>query len=148
MPWLPAGRTGGIVSGVSYELCALAGPHEVAAQTAGHAGATEVGLPQGYGLVPITPAVLARLGGTSRPFGDTFLYLSSGVGDLARRVSHTGPIAYLEAEMFGGTGTQAMVVWLHGDVWLGRPSPSSAGRHPDRTPARTGPSTRHCASSA
>jgi hypothetical protein len=116
---LPAAAPGGIVSRVSYELCALAGPHEVAAEAAGQAGAAEVELPQGYGLVPITPAVADRLGGTGRPFGDTFLFLSAGLAALARRVSHTGPIAYLEAEMFGGTGTQAMVVWLHGEVWLG-----------------------------
>lgn len=29
------------------------------------------------------------------------------------------PVAYLEAETFGGTGTQAMVLWRDGEVWLG-----------------------------
>jgi hypothetical protein len=105
---------------VSYELRALAGLHEVAAHAADEAGIAEVELPQGYGLVPITPHVFGRLGGgTGKPFGDTFWFLSSGIEALARRVSHRGPIAYLEAEMFGGTGTQAMVVWRHGEVWLG-----------------------------
>jgi hypothetical protein len=45
---------GGIVSRVSYELCALAGPHEVAAQAAGQASTAEVELSRGYGLVLIT----------------------------------------------------------------------------------------------
>jgi hypothetical protein len=107
------------VSRVSYELSALAGAREVAAQAAGLAGAAEVELSQGYGLVLITPAVLDRLGGAGNTFGTTFWCLSAGVEALARRVSHTGPIAYLEAEMFGGVGTQATVVWLNGEVWLG-----------------------------
>ena len=77
-------------------------------------------MPQGYGLVPVAPQVFDRLGGgTGEPFGDTFWFLSSGVEALARKLSHTGPIAYLEVEMFGGTGTQAMVVWRDGEIWLG-----------------------------
>jgi hypothetical protein len=124
---------GGIVSRVSYELCALAGPHEVAAQAAGQAGVAQVELPQGYGLVLITPAVLDRLGGgTGKAFGSTFWYLSAGVEALARRVSHTGPIAYLEAEMFGGTGTQATVVWLNGEIWLGPATTQFGWPPPDR----------------
>jgi hypothetical protein len=106
--------------GVSYELCGLAGLREVAAQAADEAGVTAVELPQGYALVPITPQVVDRFGGgEGKPFGDAFWFLSSSVEALARRVSHTSPIAYLEAEMFGGTGTQAMVIWRDGEVWAG-----------------------------
>lgn len=104
---------------MSYELRALAGPYHAAAQAAGEAGITVVELPQGYGLVPITPGVFDHLGGsTAEPFGDTFCLLSSGIEAVARRASYTGPIAYLEAEMFGGTGTQAMVAWRDGEIWL------------------------------
>jgi hypothetical protein len=104
---------------VSYELRALAGLYQVAAQAAGEARIAVAELPQGYGLVPITPQVFDRLGGgTVRPFGDTFWFLSSGVESLARKVSHTGPIAYLEAEIFGGSGTQAIVAWRDGEIWL------------------------------
>jgi hypothetical protein len=123
---------GGIVSGVSYELRALAGPHEVTALAAGRARVAEVELSPGYGLVVITPAVLDRLGGAGNAFGTTFCYLSAGVEALARRVSHTGPIAYLEAEMFGGTGTQATVVWLNGEVWLGPATTQFGWPPPDR----------------
>jgi hypothetical protein len=105
---------------VSYELSALAGKYQVAARAAAKAGIAAVKLPQGYGLVPITPQVFDRLGGgTAKPFGDTFWFLSSGIAALARKVSHTGAIAYLEAEIFGGTGTQATVAWRDGEVWLG-----------------------------
>jgi hypothetical protein len=118
---------------VSYELQALAGPREVAAQAAGLACAAQAELSQGYGLVLITQAVLDRLGGGVRStFGNTFWYLSSGVEALARRVSHAGPIAYLEAEMFGGTGTQATVVWLNGEVWLGPATTQFGWPPPDR----------------
>lgn len=117
---MPAARARWHRIGVSYELRALAGLHEVAAQAAGEAGVTPVELPQGYALVPITPQVFDSLGGgEGRPFGDTFWFLSSGVDALARRVSHASPIAYLEADMFGGAGTQAMVAWRDGEVWAG-----------------------------
>ena len=118
---------------MSYELSALAGSREVAAQAAGLAGAAQVELSQGYGLVLITPEVLDRLGGGGgNAFGTTFWYLSAGIEALARRVSHTGPIAYLEAEMFGGVGTQATVVWLNGEVWLGPATTQFGWPPPDR----------------
>ena len=121
------------MSGVSYELSALAGSREVAAQAAGLAGAAQVELSQGYGLVLITPEVLDRLGGGGgNAFGTTFWYLSAGIEALARRVSHTGPIAYLEAEMFGGVGTQATIVWLNGEVWLGPATTQFGWPPPDR----------------
>jgi hypothetical protein len=115
---------------VSYELRALAGRHEVAAQAAGQAGIAAVELSQGYGLVLITPAVFDRLGGaqpdhSAIPSGSC----PRGIEALARRVSRVGPIAYLEAEMSSGTGTQAMVVWRQGEVWLG-PVPTKFGRPP------------------
>jgi hypothetical protein len=104
---------------VTYVLRALVGTYQTAAQAAAEAGITAVELPQGCGLVPITPQVFDRLGGsTGKPFGDTFWFLSSSVEALARKASHAGPIAYLEAEMFGGTGTQAMVAWRDGEIWL------------------------------
>ncbi len=117
---------------MSYELRALAGRHEVAAQAAGQAGIAAVELSQGFGLVLITPAVFDRLGGgTDKPFGGTFWFLSAGIAALARRVSHAGPVAYLEAEMFGGTGTQAMVVWRDGEVRLGPASTEFGWPPPD-----------------
>jgi hypothetical protein len=130
---LPATAAGGIVSRVSYELSALAGPHEVAARAAGLAGGAQVELSQGYGLVLITPAVLDRLGGgAGNTFGNTFWNLSARVEAIARQVSHTGPIAYLEAEMFGGAGTQATVVWLNGEVWRGPATTRFGWPPPDR----------------
>jgi len=108
------------VSPVSYELRALAGRCEITAQAAPEAHGTAVELPQGYGLLPITDHVLERLGGAdTSPFGEVFWFLSAGVEALARRISLAGDIAYVEAEFFGGNGTQAMVLWRGGEVCLG-----------------------------
>jgi hypothetical protein len=99
-----------------------------------------VALPQGYGLLPITSHVLDDLGGNDvGPFGEVFRFLSPGVDALARRISLAGDLAYLEAEIFGGTGTQAMVLWRSGEVCLGpvtteftatAPDPSSSQHWP------------------
>ena len=125
---------------MSYELRALAGRYEITAQAARETRSTAVELPQGYGLLPITSHVLDHLGGDdARPFGEVFWFLSSGVGTLARRISLAGGIAYLEAEIFGGTGTQAIVLWRNGQVCLGpvtteftasAPDPSSSPQWP------------------
>ena len=104
---------------MSYELRALVGLYRVAALAAMEATTAAVELPQGYGLVPVTSQVLDRLGGVmAGPLGDAFWFLSPAVEALARKVSRAGPIAYLEADMFGGTGSQAAVAWRDGEVWL------------------------------
>lgn len=125
---------------MSYELRALAGRYEVTAQAARAARSTAVELPQGYGLLPVTNDMLERLGGDDVwPFGEVFRFLSAGVEALARRTSLAGDIAYLEADIFGGTGTQAMVLWRGGEACLGpvtaeftatAPDPSSSQQWP------------------
>jgi len=105
---------------VSYELRALAGRHEVLALAASEAGAALVRLPQGCALLPVTGEVFDQLGGGAvKPFGDVFWFLSGGIDALARRISRAGAVAYLEADIFGGTGTQATVLWQDGEVRLG-----------------------------
>ncbi|HEX4656267.1 MAG TPA: hypothetical protein VH307_02690, partial [Streptosporangiaceae bacterium] len=105
---------------MSYELRALAGRYEITAQAARGARSTAAKLPQGYGLLPITSPVLDHLGDNDVwPFGEVFWFLSSGLDALARRISLAGDIAYLEADIFGGTGTQAIVLWRDGEVCLG-----------------------------
>lgn len=105
---------------MSYELCALVGRHELVARAASEAGAVAIGLPQGFGLLPVTDEVFDYLGdGAVKPFRDVFWFLSGGVEELARRISLGGAIAYLEADIFGGTGTQAAVAWSGGEVSLG-----------------------------
>lgn len=121
---------------MSYELSALVGPYQAAAEAAREAGTSAVELPQGYSLVAITRQVLDHVSSlAAKPFGDTFQNLTPGVEAVARNASRAAPIAYLEAEMFGGTGIQAVVAWLDGKIWMepastefGWPPPDPASR--------------------
>jgi hypothetical protein len=125
---------------VSYELRALAGRYEITAQAARGARSTAAKLPQGYGLLPITSPVLDHLGDNDVwPFGEVFWFLSSGLDALARRISLAGDIAYLEADIFGGTGTQAIVLWRDGEVCLGPVTTEFTATAPDPSSSRQWP---------
>jgi hypothetical protein len=107
-------------NGVSYELRALAARDEVAARAADAIGSVLVPLPQGFGLVPVTAELLDDLSDDAgRAYPDAFWFLTAGLAERAATVSAAGAIAYLEADVFGGAGTQAMVVWRAGQVVLG-----------------------------
>jgi hypothetical protein len=56
---------------------------------------------------------------------DGFWKAPLGVGDLLTTASQYGPVAYVEADFFGGTGTQCAQVWDGGSV-LGRHRETSA----------------------
>ena len=77
-----------------------------------------VDLPQQFVLVPLTDELR-----DSFPLGttcyDSFYKLNSELGVWANELSRAGAIAYLEAELFGGTGTHAAVVWDSGKVAFG-----------------------------
>ena len=105
---------------MAYELSALAGKHEVAALAARMVGGQLVALPQGFGLVPITAGIADAAGPSpEQAFPDAFWELSASLAAHARQISRAGAIAYLEADIFGGGGTQAMVLWRAGRVGLG-----------------------------
>ena len=83
-------------------------------------GATVVPLPQGYGLIPLIEPIRARYGVPPAPLtaeqssevtGWPLIYESWG-----RALSELGPVAYIEAELFGGVGMQAAVLWRGGAV--------------------------------
>jgi hypothetical protein len=45
--------------------------------------------------------------------------LSPEIMSVAAALSHAGLVAYLEAEFFGGTGSQAVLVWETGEITFG-----------------------------
>ncbi|WP_127356019.1 hypothetical protein [Actinacidiphila soli] len=101
-------------------------------------------LAQGLALIPMTRALAHALddGRDARPLG--FWQLPSGFDRVLSDRSQDGPIAYVEAECFGGTGEQRSAVWDAGALALGplhlpeyQPSPPTAAR-----------SRRHCGASA
>jgi hypothetical protein len=76
---------------VAYTLCALAARQPVAVVLRAEAGLA----------------------------GDGFWCLTAGIEDLARHASLAGPVGYLEAEFFGGVGTQAAMAWWDDRVLVG-----------------------------
>ncbi|MGW2863616.1 hypothetical protein [Streptomyces sp. NPDC001205] len=78
-----------------------------------------VPLGQGLSLVPMTDELFDEVtdGSDSRALG--FWRLPGGFDTLLARWSTAGPIAYVEAEYFGGVGEQRAAVWADGALVLG-----------------------------
>lgn len=112
------------MSGMSYELQALIGTSELLTVASAEVPvARVVPLAQGLALIPVTPAVLTALQGDGtvrRPGGGAgFGWHSDGFELRLAAWSKAGPIACVEAEYFGGSGTQRAAVWVDGAVVLG-----------------------------
>lgn len=104
---------------MAYVLSGVVAAMPVAWQVARALAAGFVELGQGFALIPLAgihPDDVVAPAGTS------------GWGELQRIVDATGepsaagPVAFVAADFFGGTGDQAAVVWHRGSVVL---SPSS-----------------------
>lgn len=82
-------------------------------------GAQVVPLRQGLALMPITDEVFDAVTDGS-DIGDLgFWRLPGGFDTLLAQWSAAGPIAYVEAEYFGGVGEQRAAVWAEGALALG-----------------------------
>jgi hypothetical protein len=86
-------------------------PHQVHARP--------VALERGLSLIRITPELYDEMNGfvASEP-GDGFLYLSPNLRGWLEELSLGGAAAYVEAEFFGGTGTQGGCVYENGSCVL------------------------------
>ena len=82
-------------------------------------GARVVPLDQHLSLLPMTDALLEALTVAGAPGLDGFLDAPAGFGSVLAACSANGPAAYVEAEFFGGMGTQSAQVWDGGQVVLG-----------------------------
>jgi len=108
----------------AVQALVLAGDPEQRAALAA-AGARVVPVGGGLLLVPITSPLLTyvesqrsgRYEGPSR----TCRALTGALARFARRLSSTGPVAYIETDYFGGRGDQAATVFLRGQRVLRRP---------------------------
>lgn len=77
-------------------------------------------LRQGFSLIPLPHDVHEQATGDGMlQMTDVFMSLSRKIHDLAVSISYKAPVAYLEAELFAASGTQAAVVWHDGAVVLG-----------------------------
>ena len=76
--------------------------------------AVAVPLAQGLVLVPMTDELFDAIGaGADEMLG--FWRLPAGFG----RLPAGGPVAYVEAEIFGGVGSQRAALWTGGELALG-----------------------------
>ena len=99
-----------------YDLQALIGSQlETHARAFKEARVVPIG--HGLQLVPLTDKLWSELGG-GVPF-DWFERRSEIVEHWANEISSTAPVAYVEAEFFGGVGSQSAVAWSDGSRVLG-----------------------------
>ncbi|MFF1452169.1 hypothetical protein ACFVYF_29125 [Streptomyces sp. NPDC058274] len=82
-------------------------------------GARVVPLQQGLSLMPITDEVFDAVTDGSDVGDLGFWKLPGGFETVLARWSSAGPIAYVEAEYFGGVGEQRTAVWADGSLALG-----------------------------
>lgn len=105
---------------MGYELQAvIAGDELLRVASREVSGAQVVPLRQGLALMPITDEVFDAVTDGS-DIGDLgFWRLPGGFDTLLAQWSAAGPIAYVEAEYFGGVGEQRAAVWAEGALALG-----------------------------
>ncbi|GAA5002189.1 hypothetical protein [Kitasatospora paranensis] len=105
---------------MSYELNALVAAAELLDVVAAEVPVARVArLTQGLGLIPVTDhlhRVLDVPGDRTEP---GFSRFPASLGRRLEAWSQAGPIGYVEADFFGGSGTQHAAVWLHGRLDLG-----------------------------
>lgn len=86
-------------------------------------GLNVISLPQNFGLVPLNRDLLdgreITLLDAAEQTGAESSFIPETIAALARKLSVMGKIAYIEAEMFGGVGLQASVVWESGRIVAG-----------------------------
>jgi hypothetical protein len=86
-------------------------------------------LPMGFAMIPNTEELFDSITNNQQARAnkefEVFYKLSSALISWAEDLSKVGPVAYIETDYFGGTGSQSAVAWLKGKVICG-PSESEA----------------------
>jgi len=100
---------------MSYTLQAIVGARELLEDAREH-GLAAVELSDTLVMVPLTDEVRRRFGIPEYPLTDEDKepVLPESLGSLCRTLSHRRVVAYLEAEIFGGVGMQAHVLFRDG----------------------------------
>ncbi|MFN2451697.1 MAG: hypothetical protein ABR541_05025 [Candidatus Dormibacteria bacterium] len=71
-------------------------------------------------LVPLTDELFDELASaTGQTHDDAFAKFPPGLDPVLAELSRTAPIAYVEANYFGGMGSQAAALWQGGDLRYG-----------------------------
>jgi hypothetical protein len=104
---------------VSYDLQGVLGASEVLAASRAYAHARLVPLGLSIWLLPMTDELHDEVRGDGLVPMAGFWKLPAGFAEVLAAWSGHGPVAYVEAEYFGGAGTQAAAVWDAGRLVLG-----------------------------
>ncbi|RKS73721.1 hypothetical protein BZB76_4424 [Actinomadura pelletieri DSM 43383] len=102
-----------------YLQAAIATEHVLRELVGQVAEAGFVPLNQGLWLLPMTDALFDTITVPGAPELDGFWKAPAGFERMLITCSEAGPVAYVEADYFGGVGTQAAQVWDMGKVALG-----------------------------
>ncbi|MFG2454750.1 hypothetical protein ACGFSG_35870 [Streptomyces sp. NPDC048512] len=105
---------------MGYELQAVIAADELLRAVSREMPGARVGtLGQGLSLIPMTDEVFDAVTHGSNTGELGFWRLPGGFDTLLAQWSAAGPIAYVEAEYFGGVGEQRAAVWADGSLSLG-----------------------------
>ena len=103
---------------MGYSLQALIGKRDaLESHVFAFKRAQVVSMAQGIAMIPLTDELYEEIG--SEGGVEPFYKFSQQLEDWAKRISQHTPVAYIEAEYFGGTGEQNAIVWLAGVRILG-----------------------------
>jgi len=98
---------------MSYVLHALIGKSEtLKANGSLFQSARIVSLEQDIAIIPLTDKICEEVGVSSEI--ENFYKLSPEIEKWAQRISTAGFVAYIEAEFFGGDGSQSAIAWNAG----------------------------------
>jgi hypothetical protein len=96
---------------MAYDLQALIAD-EATIRTAVPAGAVVIRLPQGKAMIPVSDQVREVHDIPFLPLTDEGITeVPDGIATMGEAIARAGRVAYVEAEFFGGVGTQACVTW-------------------------------------
>jgi hypothetical protein len=105
---------------MGYDLQAVIAGGEVLRAASRHLSAARMAsLGQGLSLMPMTDALFDSIADGSDTGALGFWRLPGGFDRTLADWSTAGPVAYVEAEYFGGVGEQQAVVWDGGTIVLG-----------------------------
>jgi hypothetical protein len=104
---------------MGYTLEAIIGsPSALRAEVEDLPAAVLVPLAQGLAMVPMTDELFDAVtdGTSNRPLG---FRMPSGFDRVLATWSSVGPVSYVEADFFGGVGSQRAALWVGGELVLG-----------------------------
>jgi hypothetical protein len=105
---------------MAYELSAvIAGEEVLRAATRMLPAARAAALGQGLSLLPMTQTLFHAVAGSLGRGALGFREVPEGFDRVLADWSAGGPVAYVEAEYFGGVGEQRAAVWESGALVLG-----------------------------